>query len=272
MLVPIDQVRTANRLRGLREATVAELVDSIGRLGLRVPVSVTSGIEKRKGDADGVSFTLVAGAHRLEACKRLGWTEIEAAVVQMDDDECLLWEIDENLCRAELTELERGEHLLKRKEIYERKWPQTKQHVAGGHARQETAGDNLSFAEDTAAKADIDQRTVQRSIRRARKIDEKVRDRVRAIPEIADSGVELDALAELDPAQQRRAIALVEGGQAYGIRDAKRLMEPKRQAVTPSPKAAQQVEDKQFAALMRAWNGAGSGARERFLAEIEDRT
>ena len=54
------------------------------------------------------------------------------------------------------------------------------------------ADDNLSstFTEDTAAKVGLDQRTVQRSIRRARDIDEKVRDRVRELPEIADSGVE----------------------------------------------------------------------------------
>lgn len=128
---------------------------------------------------------------------------------------------------------------------------------------------SATFAEDTAAKVGVTDRAIRQSIRRARKIDEKVRDRVRAIPEIADSGVELDALAELDPAQQRRAVALVEAGQAYGIRDAKRLMEPKRQPMTPSPKAAQQVEDNQFTILMRAWNAAGSAARERFLAEID---
>ncbi len=35
-----------------------------------------------------------------------------------------LWEIDKKKqCRAELTELERREHLLRRKELYEKKWP-----------------------------------------------------------------------------------------------------------------------------------------------------
>src|SRR6185312_15831820 len=214
------------------------------------------------------TFTLVAGLHRLEACKSLGLVEIEASIVQMDDDERLLWEIDENLCRADLTELERGEHLLKRKEIYERKWPETKR---GGNYQNGQFGptDAVAFVADAAAKTDASETAVKRSIRRARKIDEKVRDRVRTLPEIADSGVELDALADMEPAQQKRAVALVESGQAAGIRDAKKLMEPKPTKIQPHFKEAQQVEENQFLALMKAWNSAGENARERFRAEID---
>jgi hypothetical protein len=72
------------------------------------------------------------------------------------------------LCRADLTELEQGEHLLKRKEIYEWWHPETKQHVAGAAAANATMGRtvataNLSFATDTAAKTGIDDRTIRRS-------------------------------------------------------------------------------------------------------------
>jgi len=84
-----------------------------------------------------------------------------------------LWEIDENLCRADLTELERGEHLLKRKEVYERKFPQTRQHVAGAVAANEAKGNATekssvaSFADDTAAKTGVtDDRFASRSPRK----------------------------------------------------------------------------------------------------------
>lgn len=51
-----------------------------------------------------------------------------------------------------------------------------------------------NFSQDTAAKTGIAARTIRQSIRRAVEIDAKVRDRIREIPEIADSGVELAAL------------------------------------------------------------------------------
>jgi hypothetical protein len=98
----------------------------------------------------------------------------------MDDDERTPWAIDENLIRADLSELERGEHLLQRKVIYERKWPQSKA-ATGSDLAQKRWGDatdklsTASFAEDTAAKIGITDRDVRRSIRRVREIDEKVR-------------------------------------------------------------------------------------------------
>src|SRR5207237_3940691 len=84
-----------------------------------------------------------------------------------------------------------------------------------------------NFSVDTAEKIGVTDRDVRRSIRRVVKIDKKVRDRIRDNPEIADSGVELDALASLDTQQQCKAVSLVESGKAAGIRDAKRLIEPK---------------------------------------------
>ena len=236
MMVPIENIRSGNRLRQVRPEHVAHLAESIARIGLQSPISVHSGVAKRENGGSDISFELVAGLHRLEACKSLGLVEIEAAIVQMDSDERALWEIDENLCRAELTELERGEHLLRRKELYERKWPDSKAGAAQAAGMNRAVGNNVgekfspTFTEDTAAKIGITDRTVQKSISRARRIDERVRDRVRTIPDIADSGVELDALAKMEPAQQKRAVALVEAGSATGIRDAGRLMRPTKEA------------------------------------------
>ena len=63
--------------RGRRKATnenVSSLMTSITAIGLRTPISVLS------RDADGY-HPLVAGRHRLEACRALGHTEIEAWVI-----------------------------------------------------------------------------------------------------------------------------------------------------------------------------------------------
>lgn len=274
MLVAINAIQIGKRLRGLRETTVADLVGSIGRMGLRTPISVATGIEKRTADADGVSFELVAGAHRLEACRRLGWDEIEATIVQMSSDERLLWEIDENLCRADLTELERGEHLAQRKAVYERLYPETKRGANMGPDGQFGPTAITAFVPDASEKTGASKTAVKRAIRRATRIDEKVRDRIRDNPEIADSGVELDALASLDPPEQRKAVALVETNQAVGIRDAVKLMKPK--AAKPNFKPQMAADDKwwqQFVTLMgKASEANRQRAREYLDEPIADKT
>lgn len=99
----VENVTTpAHRARGLDDAAVARLVESMARLGLRTPISV------RMDDGDVV---LVAGRHRLEAARRLGWDRIDAVYIDGDETDARLWEISENLHRAELSPVERAEHI-----------------------------------------------------------------------------------------------------------------------------------------------------------------
>ena len=44
---------------------------------------------------------LVAGRHRLEGARRLGWGTIACSVVEMDERQARMWEIAENLHRAD---------------------------------------------------------------------------------------------------------------------------------------------------------------------------
>jgi ParB/RepB/Spo0J family partition protein len=118
----IDAIHVPDRLRPLREDRIAMLVDSIAELGLQTPITVC--IHERvnipgEGEVWEVPV-LVAGRHRLEATRRLGLSDIACMVVQADADHCRLWEIDENLARAELTATEEAEHLYERKRVWER--------------------------------------------------------------------------------------------------------------------------------------------------------
>ncbi|HYP36754.1 MAG TPA: ParB N-terminal domain-containing protein, partial [Stellaceae bacterium] len=81
--------------------SVERLKESISRIGLRTPISVRTGEQ---------GWTLVAGRHRLEACIELGMDEIPVVAETGSEFEARLWEIAENLHRAELTTLERAEH------------------------------------------------------------------------------------------------------------------------------------------------------------------
>jgi hypothetical protein len=94
----------AHRARGLDAAAVDRLADSITRLGLQTPITV-------RYDSDADDILLVAGLHRLEAARRLGWNTIPAIYTDGTADEARMWEIAENLHRAELSAIERAEHI-----------------------------------------------------------------------------------------------------------------------------------------------------------------
>ena len=80
------------------------LAQSIQRIGLRTPIMVCR--------AEG-KVRLVAGRHRLAAAKALGWTDVPVIFIGETATavELQLIEIAENLHRAELTHLERDEHI-----------------------------------------------------------------------------------------------------------------------------------------------------------------
>jgi ParB/RepB/Spo0J family partition protein len=104
--VPVAKIRVGERSRSLREEAVVALIESIKTIGLQTPISLQ--IDSSSRDE---RYVLVAGLHRLEACRRLGMAHVDARIVDLDETERRLWEISENLHRAELTALERSEHI-----------------------------------------------------------------------------------------------------------------------------------------------------------------
>lgn len=104
----LTDITVKERLRGVDSEKVERLKESILRIGLIHPITVSGGV-------------LVAGLHRLTAFKELGLEEIDCHVV--DNDELLQKEIeiDENLYRNELTVLEKGKmEAIKKK--HEEEW------------------------------------------------------------------------------------------------------------------------------------------------------
>jgi ParB family chromosome partitioning protein len=89
--LPIDRIRTnCDALRDLDERVVSDLAKSIKQSGLLQPILVRP---------DHSCFEVVFGHHRLEACKRLGWSSIPAVVRTMSDSESFLTRLVENLHR-----------------------------------------------------------------------------------------------------------------------------------------------------------------------------
>jgi hypothetical protein len=99
----ISDIIIGDRIRKtINEDAILSLMESIKDGGLHEVPTV-----REVGDA----VHLVTGRHRLIACRKLGWTEIDCRLFRGSETEARMWEIDENLRRSELTALEKAEHL-----------------------------------------------------------------------------------------------------------------------------------------------------------------
>ena len=120
LIQPIDitAIRTRTRLRAvLDDGRIEAIAESLAAIGLQSPILV-------RPSEPGDDYTLVAGAHRLAAARRLGWEAIDARICLGSLDEMRLIEIDENLARAELTPLDRARFVAERKRVYLRMNPE----------------------------------------------------------------------------------------------------------------------------------------------------
>lgn len=191
--IPVGDI-TVRRGRRKPEQ-VEQLAESIRELGLLNPITVTA------------SNVLVAGGRRLAAFRLLKRDAIPAHVVSLDELQAELAEIDENFVRQELTKLERGDQLKRRKEIHEALHPETKK--GGDRGNQHTGGkprqsDKMSFSRDTALKTGASPRTIQREVQIAEKIAEEVKEVIRGTP-IENRQADLEKLARIkDKATQRK--------------------------------------------------------------------
>ena len=103
--VRVADVEVPDNCRSIRQDTVDDLAASMEQIGLRTPISVRNSKKEIK---------LVAGRHRLEAAKKLGWKRIDAIVMHDDKLDRRIWHNAENLDRADLTALERAEAVTQR--------------------------------------------------------------------------------------------------------------------------------------------------------------
>lgn len=250
--LPIEIIDRRADARAVDDATVSGLVESIATVGLINPIRVR---------AAGGRWEVVAGVHRLEACRQLGLADIACVVVEDDDMHAELAMIDENLCRAELSPVDRARQTARRKAIYLELHPETAQHVAGAEAKHGRASDNLSFAAATAEVTGRDQRTVQRDAERGEKVIDEVMDMIRGTK--LDTGSYLDKIKRLPPNEQ---VAAATRDLAH-MRSQDRA---KRKPVSPpdAPKNDIEIINQQHKALLSAWERARPEARERFLTDI----
>ena len=241
--VPLEAIVADSAARLINPGIVDELTKSLGAFGQINPILVMKTSDSR--------FNLIAGRHRLAAAGRLGWQHIDAKVVDVDDIEREILQIDENLIRAELTELEFAEHLDRRKKLFDQR---------GGEKFSTLGGEQkIGFDKATAAKTGRSKSAIQKARKRAEKITPTVRDKIRGTP-AADKGTELDALAAMSPTKQARAAKLYINKKAGSIREA-------RAQINAKPEPSQEVkDDRDFECIKRVWENSSPGGQQKFEA------
>lgn len=239
MRIPISEITVNPGRRELDLDDVKELADSIRELGLLHPIIVDK------------KYTLIAGLHRLEAVKLLEWTEIECTVSSLEGLKAELAEIDENVVRSDLSALEFGELLLKRKDIYEALHPEARATYNGGGFRgnqhkktnqsvvgEESSATTKSFVQDTAEKLGVTPRTVEKQIQTARNLTPEVKTMIRE----TDTKIGKEAalkLSRMEPEQQKEAVEMLSTGEVRSVEQYSTLKSSRKKEETePCPEPA----------------------------------
>ena len=179
MKIAINEIKIGLERRETSLKGINELARSISEVGLLNPITVDS------------DHTLIAGLHRREAARILGWTEIECTVCGLEGLQAELAEIDENVVRTALPTIEYGELLERRREIYESLHPATKAGLAQAAGMNRAIGNNVtdkmsattkSFTHDTAEKLGVSVRTVERTMQTMKGLTQETRDVFRHYP------------------------------------------------------------------------------------------
>jgi len=232
MELKISDVIVGNRKRKLNESKVQSLAESFSSIGQLQPITVSEG--------DYGTYRLIAGLHRLEAAKAIGWEKIQAAVFEGGEIETELAEIDENLMRNDLTVLEQGEHLARRQELIGFKQGDNR-FTTGRGETVSPLKTTLEIAKDIG----LTERSAQHRMQVARNIVPEVKDAIRDT-EIANSTTQLLELARLAPEKQVEVAKSITDG-AVSIADAfkninkekrERMHEEKRTRELPTGKYA----------------------------------
>ncbi|MBX3545553.1 ParB N-terminal domain-containing protein [Chelatococcus sp.] len=258
-LVPLDKILDGNRLRPVDPHRALFLAASMAEKGLASPIEV-----RRAGKSG--KYPLIVGGHRVVAARELGWETIPAFVLDVGADEARMREIDENLYRAELSELDRAIFLAEKKALYEKLNPETR-HGGDRKSDQVAIFGHLMerFTAEIQDKLGCSERTIRRIVARAT-IPPDVRARIAFTP-LASKGSELDALLKLAPDVQHAVLdCILLGGEdaPRNVAGAVRLVRGQRVADTAELETSRQLD-----ALTTAWRRAGAASRRQFLEILE---
>lgn len=255
--LPVADIVVEQRLRPVSDAGVEAIMASVAELGIiKDPVHV------RKVPHRGNKLILMAGGHRLEAAKRMGWDMIPASVWTCNDTWARLLEVDDNLAGAELTALDNAVFLAERKRLYEELHPETKRGLAGAKARWDDATELSSFASATAEKFGLSERQVRKIASAGAKLDPQECQQLRLAPRPV-SLADLQTIGKIgDTVERYEVVEALATGRAKSAAKARKAYQTRDQiAVQVDPAEAEYNE------LFKLWSRASKKVRLRFVED-----
>ncbi|WPY94706.1 ParB N-terminal domain-containing protein [Limimaricola variabilis] len=251
-VLPLDQITIRDdRIRPADPLAVEVIAESIERIGLLQPLTIRRLPKQR--------YELVDGGHRYEALRLLGRAEAEVRCYEGRASEIRVVEIEANLCRADLSDLDRAIHLAARRREYIAEHPETRQGLAGASARWNTDANLhlVGFINLMAEQTALPKRKLYRLAEVGDLLDKVTAERLRSAPRRVFVN-DLLALHNAEPEDRPAAVEAFATGQVKKI----------AQALTVAAKPQQDPVEAALKTLREAWSRAPQAARRRF-AEIQ---
>ncbi len=259
-LIDVDQLDLEEGRRTMSDDAVKVFASSIESVGLQMPILVA-----RKPNG---RFIVRDGRHRTRAALLLGWLKIPAIARTDEELDAALGEIDSDLINAPLTQLDRALILRERKQLYEARYPETRN---GGDrksaAYQENQNEKISFCSDASEKLGLGARSIEQAIKLANGLSDVSIRRIRG-SELADRGSELKQLSNQDAGKQAKILDLVLAAESDCRRVGEAIDRIEGRTPIRSPKAA----DRKFSTFETLWSRAGKKLRSEIIGFIERQT
>lgn len=275
------EIDVSVRLRPASPAGVAALIASIGELGI-----VKDEVAVRRVRHQNNRLVLMAGLHRVEACRQMG-RKVPAKIWDCSDDWARLVEVDDNLAGADLCALDQAVFLAERKAIYEKLYPHR---LWGGDrkslkwryyeethrlelssirsaAAEEYQTDAGSFCSATAEKFGITDRQIRKIVAAGSRLSAGDVAALRQAPRpvtLAD----LQQVAKTTSDGEHRAVvsALAEGREKNAAAARRRYLATQPGGTRTLPKDPDEVA---WIALDRAWAACRKVVRRKFVERNE---
>ena len=254
--LPLSKLRRRLDARKLVPRTVASIAESMREVGIISPLRVRPKV-LIEGGREAEGWEITCGGHRFEAASRCGFEKVPCVVVDEDDDHAELAMIDENLRRTQDSDAERASLTRRRKDVYERLYPET----AHGGDRRSIKSQNVQlensparFTAETAAVSGKSERVVQLDAERGKKISERAMALIHRSP--LDNGSYLDKIKRVPTEDQ---VAMVERDLANPPKPAP------RKPVSPAPEPRNSFESEQawLARLTKVFEAGAEDWRAR---------